>query len=60
VSARWRLGDGTVLAIAANFDEQPCRLSPTGGRCLFSSRDGALDGEKLGGRSTVVFLEPAS
>ena len=60
VSARWRLGDGTVLAMAANFDEQPCRLTPPGGRCLFASRDGALDGERLGGRSTVVFLEPAS
>ncbi len=60
VTARWRLGDGTVLAMAANFDEQPCRLGPPGGQCLFASRDGALDGEKLGGRSTVVFLEPAS
>jgi len=60
VAARWRLGDGTVLAMAANFDEQPCRLTPPGGQCLFSSRAGALDGERLGGRSTVVFLEPAS
>jgi malto-oligosyltrehalose trehalohydrolase len=60
VAARWRLGDGTVLAMAANFDEQPCRLTPPGGQCLFSSREGALDGERLGGRSTVVFLEAAS
>lgn len=60
VSARWRLGDGTVLAIATNFNEQACRLSPPRGECLFSSRDGAFDGEKLAGRSTVVFLEPAS
>jgi hypothetical protein len=46
--------------MAANFDEQPCRLTPPGGQCLFSSREGALDGERLGGRSTVVFLEAAS
>ena len=49
VTARWRLGDGTVLAMAANFDEQPCRLTPPGGQCLFSSRAGALDGEPGGG-----------
>ena len=60
VTARWRLGDGTVLTMVANFDEQPCRLSPPRGECLFSSRDGALAGQRLGGRSTVVFLEPAS
>jgi maltooligosyltrehalose trehalohydrolase len=60
VTARWRLGDGAVLSMAANFDEQPCRLSRPAGRCLFSSRDGAFADNKLGGRSTVVFLEPAS
>jgi malto-oligosyltrehalose trehalohydrolase len=58
--ARWRLGDGAVLAMAANFDEQPCRLSRPAGRCVFSSRDDAFADDKLGGRSTVVFLEPAS
>ena len=60
VTARWRLGDGAILTLAANFDEQPCRLGPPRGECLFSSRDGAFDGTQLGGRSTVVFLEPAS
>jgi malto-oligosyltrehalose trehalohydrolase len=59
VTARWRLGDGTVLAMAANFDEQPCRIAPPRGKCLFSSREGALDGQRLAGRSTVVFLEAA-
>jgi maltooligosyltrehalose trehalohydrolase len=59
VLVRWRMGDGTVLTMAANFDEQPCRLSRPAGRCLFSSRDDAFDGDRLGGRSTVVFLEPA-
>jgi malto-oligosyltrehalose trehalohydrolase len=60
VTARWRLGDGAVLALAANFGEQPCTVDRSRGRCLFSSRGGALEGVRLGGRSTVVFLEPAS
>jgi len=60
VAARWRLGDGTVLALSANFGEQACQLDAPRGRCLFASREGALDGTRLGGRSTVVFLEPAS
>jgi maltooligosyltrehalose trehalohydrolase len=59
VTARWRLGDGSVLALAANFGEQACQLDMPGGRCLFASREGAIDGSRLGGRSTVVFLEPA-
>jgi maltooligosyltrehalose trehalohydrolase len=59
VVARWRLGDGAFLALAANFGEQPCTVGRSRGRCLFSSRDGALAGERLDGRSTVAFLEPA-
>jgi malto-oligosyltrehalose trehalohydrolase len=35
VLARWRLGDGRVLTIAANFGEQPCAI------------DGAIDGDTL-------------
>ncbi|MBN9086524.1 MAG: malto-oligosyltrehalose trehalohydrolase [Reyranella sp.] len=56
VTARWRLGDGAVLALAANFAEHPCTLDPPTDRCLFASRDGALNGTRLGGRSTVAFL----
>ena len=60
VTACWRLGDGAVLALSANFGEQACQLDAPHGHCLFASREGALDGTRLGGRSTVVFLEPAS
>jgi malto-oligosyltrehalose trehalohydrolase len=60
VTVRWRMGDGAVLTMASNFDEQACRLSRPAGRCLFSSRDNAFADDKLAGRSTVVFLEPAS
>ena len=56
VAARWRLGDGAVLTLAANFADDPCAIDPPAGRCLFMSRDGALDGTRLGGRSTVAFL----
>jgi len=60
VTARWRMGDGAVLSMAVNFGEQPCALGRPRGRCLFASRDGALEGKRLGGRSTVVFLESTS
>jgi hypothetical protein len=56
VAAYWRLGDGAVLALAANFAAEACAFDPPSGRCLFMSRDGALDGTRLGGRSTVAFL----
>jgi malto-oligosyltrehalose trehalohydrolase len=58
VAARWRMGDGAVLTIAANFAEQACALEPPRGRCLFASRDDALAGTRLAGRSTVAFLDP--
>jgi maltooligosyltrehalose trehalohydrolase len=60
VSARWRMGDGAVLALAANFGEAACDLSLPNGKCLFSSRAGALEGSRLAGRSTVAFLEPSA
>ncbi len=59
VAARWRMGDGAVLALAANLGEQACDIDLPRGDCLFASRDGALDGTRLGGRSTVAFLQPA-
>jgi 1,4-alpha-glucan branching enzyme len=60
VSARWRMGDGAVLAIAANFGEEACNLSRPKGQCLFASRKGAFERDRLAGRSTVVFLESAA
>lgn len=60
VAARWRMGDGAVLALAMNLGEQACSLDPPRGDCLFASRDGAFDGTRLDGRSTVAFLQSAS
>jgi malto-oligosyltrehalose trehalohydrolase len=57
VAAYWRLGDGAVLALAANFAAEACTFDPPTGCCLFASRDGALDGTRLGGRATVAFLD---
>ena len=45
---------------ATNLGEQACRLDLPRGCRLFASRTGALDGERLAGRSTVAFLEPAA
>jgi len=45
---------------ATNLGEQACRLDLPRGGCLFASRTGALDGERLAGRSTVAFREPAA
>ncbi len=59
VAARWRMGDGAILALAVNLGEDACRFSPPPGDCMFASRNGALDGTRLSGRSTVAFLEPA-
>ena len=36
VLARWRMGDGVTLAIAANLDDQPVPMAPTG-KVLFDS-----------------------
>jgi maltooligosyltrehalose trehalohydrolase len=60
VAARWRLGDGAVLALAANLGEQTCNLDVPRGERLFASRAEALQGDRLAGRSTVAFLEPAA
>jgi maltooligosyltrehalose trehalohydrolase len=60
VAARWRLGDGAVLALATNFGEQPCSLDVPSGERLFASHAEALQGDRLAGRSTVAFLEPAA
>ena len=60
VAARWRMGDGAILALAANLGEDTCSFSPPPGDCLFASRANAIDGTRLSGRSTVALLEAAS
>ena len=57
VLARWRLGDGAVLAIAANLGESAVALARPSGRPVFETRAGALAGERLGARTTAVFIE---
>ena len=57
VLARWRLGDGAVLAIAANLGESAVALARPSGRPVFETRAGALADERLGARTTAVFIE---
>ncbi|MEA2928719.1 MAG: maltooligosyltrehalose trehalohydrolase [Hyphomicrobiales bacterium] len=59
VVARWRLGDGAVLTLAANLGAQPCGLDrPPGGLIFETSHDaGAMGGGQLGGYTTLAFLE---
>jgi hypothetical protein len=58
--ARWRMGDGAVLSVAANLGADPVSLQPLRGAIVFESawRAGAcvLSG-RLAGRSTVALME---
>ena len=56
VSARWRLGDGSTLAIAANLAAEGCPFTSPGATPFYESRPGALTRHTLQGRSTVAFL----
>jgi maltooligosyltrehalose trehalohydrolase len=68
VTARWRLGDGTVLAIAINLSAQDVRVSldaiaKTGGADLLFETGGtlaSLDGDCLPADSFIALLEPAA
>jgi 1,4-alpha-glucan branching enzyme len=59
VLARWRMGDGAVLAIAINLGLEACPLSPPRGARVFETRQGVVDRGELRARSTAVFLEAA-
>jgi maltooligosyltrehalose trehalohydrolase len=59
VLARWRMGDGAVLAIAINLGLEACALSPPRGAHVFETRQGAVDRGELRARSTAIFLEAA-
>ena len=56
VTARWRLGDGTTLTVAANFGTDSCPLTPPPDRPIFESRTRAIGDGRLRDRSTVAFL----
>jgi malto-oligosyltrehalose trehalohydrolase len=55
VLARWRLGDGSILTIAANLSADACALArPTGALIYGDHRSGQLPGY-----TTLAFLEPS-
>ena len=57
VLARWRLGDGAVLAIAVNLGDSVVALAhPTRGPVV-ETRAGALVRHGLGAHATAVFIE---
>jgi maltooligosyltrehalose trehalohydrolase len=63
VIARWRLGDGAVLGIAANLGRDDARSERLEGELLFESRKDAadsLEGGTLMAGSTVALLEHPS
>src|SRR5262249_25043369 len=53
VLARWRLGDGSTLALAANLGAEPCPLVRPVGDLIF----GGDPSGQLAGRTTLAFLE---
>jgi hypothetical protein len=61
VLARWRLGDGTVLAIASNLGTENAAIVPLHGRLLFAASQQSEQMARAGcllARTTVAFLEP--
>ncbi|MBP0443457.1 malto-oligosyltrehalose trehalohydrolase [Roseomonas sp. SSH11] len=62
VVARWRMGDGSRLTIAANLGPEPAQVKAEGARVLFESVPGsaaALSHANLPEYTTVVLLDPA-
>jgi maltooligosyltrehalose trehalohydrolase len=58
VCAQWRLGDGTILTIATNLDNEAVVFDRPGGRCLFRSDAGDEEAASLKGPATRAYLEP--
>ncbi|MEN3376713.1 MAG: maltooligosyltrehalose trehalohydrolase [Hyphomicrobiales bacterium] len=60
VLARWRMGDGAILTIAANLAPAACPLAtPSGGLLFATGETGGASAQngQLEGRTTVAFLE---
>jgi maltooligosyltrehalose trehalohydrolase len=60
VLARWRMGDGAILTIAANLGPATCALTTPPGELLFATgQTGGVSAQngRLEGRTTVAFLE---
>ena len=63
VAARWRLGNGAVLALVSNLGRDDCAVDPPTGDLLFESRAGASEDVRAGrltGPATVAFLDAAA
>jgi len=56
LQARWILGDGAVLTLAANFGPEPIDLVPMPGKKLFSYGPKA-DAVGLAGKSFLAILD---
>jgi malto-oligosyltrehalose trehalohydrolase len=56
VSARWRLGDGSVLTIAANLASEPCSFIAPDLAPFYETRAGAVSHGGLQGHSTAAYL----
>ncbi|MCW5736895.1 MAG: malto-oligosyltrehalose trehalohydrolase [Enhydrobacter sp.] len=59
VLVRWRMGDGGILAMAANLGTEPAAIATPSGTQLYATSHTAIANGKLAARSTVVFFEPA-
>jgi maltooligosyltrehalose trehalohydrolase len=61
LTARWRMGTGEALVIAANFAGEAIGATPCSGELLFESSAGAGKTARLGrlvAQSCAVFIEP--
>ena len=62
-TARWRLGDGSILWIGVNFGREEARVTPPGGSLLGESRHTSSDPVRAGllpPETCCVFLEAAA
>jgi maltooligosyltrehalose trehalohydrolase len=60
VFARWRFGDGAVLAVATNFGAEPTSMTPPPGRLLYANATDAVQLARSGwlpGHCTFAFLD---
>ena len=58
VRAAWRMNDGAVLTLAANFGPAAVVCKPGGESLLFSTSDGAFADGALPGFTTCAWLQP--
>jgi maltooligosyltrehalose trehalohydrolase len=58
LQARWILGDGSALVLAANFGAEPVQLPPVPGKHVFS-HGARADAVGLGGKSFLAILDEA-